>query len=153
MNERGPGGQDDWPDLDVSARFDAPPLIPPGDQYTARAARAQIRPSWGGGARLHIDFELHSGDYDGKVIAFICTLPKRRARRWAEGVVPSSRFYRAWVVAAGAPPRRRDRMGLDVFKNRLFRIRVRTVTKDRAGAALPIAAQYSIVDSLLEREA
>jgi len=44
-------------------------------------------------------------------------------------------------------------MGLNVFKNRLFRIRIRTVTLDRNRQELPVAARYSLVDMILERQA
>lgn len=102
-------------------------------------------------------FEIRGGNCDGKVVSFICTLPTRKNGRWA-GIAPASRYFRAWVVAAGGPPKRRDRMGLDVFRNRLFEIDVRTVDHDARrskehpeGRPLPPAAQYSVVDRLVER--
>lgn len=141
---------DEWPDLDIRLGYDAPPLVPVGN-YDAKAARAKIRASYGGGPRLHIDFEIRGGPFDGKTLPFICTLPNRAQGRWVTGVAPSSRFFRAWCVAAGGPPRRRDRMGIEVFKHRLFRIRVRDVDLDRARRPLPAATRYSVVDMLLER--
>ncbi|PYM27938.1 MAG: hypothetical protein DMD80_13900 [Candidatus Rokuibacteriota bacterium] len=149
MANEPPAGDADWPELDVRLGYDAPPLVPAGN-YDATATHAKVRPSYGGALRLHIDFTIQGGDCDGKLVSFICTLPRRLDGRW-RGVAPSSRFFRAWCVASGGPPRRRDRMGLDVFKHRLFRVRVRDVDRDRSGQPLPAAARYSIVDMLLER--
>ena len=150
MNDDRVVADDGWPDLDdLRLGYPAPPLVPVGN-YDARAARAKLRPSYGGALRLHIDFEIRGGPCDGKTLPFICTLPKRVQGRWL-GVSPSSRFYRAWCSAAGGPPRRHDRIGLHVFKNHLFRIRVRDVDRDRAGQPLPAAARYSVVDMILER--
>ena len=60
-----------------------------------------------------------------------------------------ARFRLAWEIANGKPAQRRDRMSLYVFKNHLFAVRVRTVTKDRLQRKL--ARPYSIVDSILEK--
>ena len=152
MNDDHVAASDDgWDELDVRLGWDAPPLVPPGDHYQATPAGAKIRESYGGEPRLHMAFTIRGGPYDGKTVPFICTLPRRSRGRWVSGVPPSSRFFRAWCVANGGPPRRHDRMGLHVFKRHLFRIRVRLVTTDRARQPLPEAVRYSVVDALLEK--
>jgi hypothetical protein len=42
-------------------------------------------------------------------------------------------------------------MSLEVFHNRLFLVRVRTVEHDRDRKQLPAAVRYSVVDMILER--
>jgi hypothetical protein len=69
-----------------------------------------------------------------------------------KGVAPSSKLLRSWVVANnGQHPSRADRLALDVFRHKLFRVRVRTVDRDRNQECLPQSNRYSVIDALLER--
>jgi hypothetical protein len=139
MSEPTPAsGESDWPDVDVRLGYDAPPLLPPGD-YTARLRCIKKRFSHGSQPRLFFDFAIVEGDHAGAVIQFICTLPgqPKGSQRFGR-VAPSSRFFRAWVIAQGGQrPSRHDRMSLDVFRHRLFRIRVRTVEEGSNRPAAP----------------
>jgi len=142
--------QGTWPTLSLGLGADPPVLVRPG-AYTARAVGAAIRPSWGGVQKLRVEFVLVDGPYPGARLPFLCRLPRRlKNGRWGR-VSPSSQFYRAWVVANGGPPRRRDRLAVDVFRHHLFRVQTRVVMKDQRQQPLADLAQYSVVATLLER--
>lgn len=113
---------------------------------------AEIRPTFNGRLTLFIKFEIHGGPYDGAELFFAIPLPPRDRHGRSKAVAPSSKLYRAWVVASGGQkPTRRDRLTLEAFKHRLFRVVVRTVTHDSEQRELPKDQRYSVIDRLLER--
>jgi len=63
----------------------------------------------------------------------------------------SSKFYQAWVLAAGRRPDRFDRMSTRVFRGKLFLAKVRTVEKTAKNVPRHPLLHYSIIDDLLER--
>ena len=81
--------------------------------------------------------------------------PRTGARGPFQPVRAGSKFYRQWVLANGGDkPFRRDRMPLSIFRNRLFRARLHTVTtvrdpETRQTKDLPKALHYSIVSEFL----
>jgi len=143
-----------WPHADLRCGREADPLIPPGE-YDAYAKAADIvimRFGRQSAERLVIVFEIRGGPRDGAHLRFIVPLPPRKRGVFGKSPAPSSKFFRAWVVAnCGRRPDRSDRMSLEVFRHKLFRIRVRTVQNDRNQERLPECNQYSVVDALLER--
>jgi hypothetical protein len=40
-----------------------------------------------------------------------------------------SKYYAAWIMASGGPPRRKDRLSPRVFKGKVFLVRIRDVRK------------------------
>ena len=63
----------------------------------------------------------------------------------------SSKFYQAWVLAAGRKPDRFDRMSTRVFRGKVFLAQVRVVTTNVKNVARSPLLQYSVIDDLLER--
>ncbi len=137
-------GNGSWPDLDLRPARDPDPLIPPGI-YDARGVKGEVHHSLGGRLKFFLTLELIGGPHDGLQLRLISTLPRK-----GRGVSPSSKFYRSWVIAnGGRRPTRRDRMSSAIFRDRLFSVRVETVTRDHLGRALLPEHRYSVVTELL----
>jgi hypothetical protein len=138
---RRPGAHDDaddraW-DREFTAPDDAAELIPDGF-YDARVV-GRPRTFWFfNKERLHLIFEIVGGGSGGKRVDFYCALNRTR----------HSRFREAWQIAAGKVAKLDDRMGLRVFRQRLFRIEVGTTTVDRYDRG---RTPYSRVVRLVER--
>ena len=60
-------------------------------------------------------------------------------------------YWRAWVLANGGPPKRKDRLSHNVFAGRHAIVRVEDTRHDFKGAANPENA-YSVVRNVLEWE-
>jgi hypothetical protein len=133
---------------------DPPPLLPPGE-YDAYAEYAHFETFKFGrqkAERLVVRLEVRGGPYDGTKLNFYCPAPERKNGAFRRPVGARTKFYRSWVVAnAGRQPERGQTMSLDVFRHKLFRIRVRTVPMDRNQSPLSRCNRYSIVDALVER--
>jgi hypothetical protein len=56
-----------------------------------------------------------------------------------------SQYWRAWVIASGDLPRRRQVLSPRVFMNKLFEVSVETVKKAHDGVEHPAQAIYSTV--------
>lgn len=89
------------------------------------------------------------GDHLGAELYLSCPFPEGKGRPFGLG----SKMVAAYAVATGGLPRRRDRITKDVFRNKLFRFKTRTVTKDGAGALRPLGSHYSVIDHLISVEA
>lgn len=62
-----------------------------------------------------------------------------------------SEYRRAWVIANGAKPRRRQTLTVRVFKGKIFKVRVAYVTRRFDGRDHPPEAVYSTVCEILQR--
>lgn len=121
-----------------------PPATPDGDHYQLVFERAAKVSLWGR-EKIFLWFKMISpGEWLGAQFFMACTVPPKC--RWT----PSCKFWRVWVLAHGARPKRSDRMSTAVFKNKVFRGRLRTVRTNAKQLALTPAQQYSVVDELLE---
>lgn len=67
-----------------------------------------------------------------------------------EKVGRGSQYFREWTLTNGGPPRRRERMPLCRFLNRIYKIEVKTVVQDWQARPLPSPLQYSRVAGILE---
>jgi hypothetical protein len=123
----------------VELAGDPAPRIEPGE-YQARVVDRNIRTLFKT-RRLVLVLEIVQSKAAGTRLEFIAQMPANAGAK--------SKFTRAWEVANGAPPKRRERMSLVVFRHRLFLVAVRDVQHDRMQRKL--ARPYSIVDSILER--
>jgi len=70
-----------------------------------------------------------------------------RLRYYAVVGGPASKYSRAWVTAAGRPPKLGEKMLLDVFKGKVFTVTVETANKGKKDR------EYSVVRELLAVEA
>jgi hypothetical protein len=135
-----PSDDDKSWEIAYEAKEDAAPLIPEGEYPARVVAPPKVRRLFDS-QRLVLTFEIVQSKYVGTRVEFIAEVRTGK----------HARFREAWEVANGGPAKRHDRMALRVFKNRLFLVSIRTVTKNRfqRKRALP----YSIVDTILERMA
>jgi hypothetical protein len=147
-----------WPDLDVFADEDAPPRLSEGE-YVARVVHIKIFDKFFKVGRdtkttdrLILMFRIVEGPHAGTDVPFYAPMPKSTGRRHQGRHVPAkSKFWRAWTVANGAPPKRHDRMSLSVFKHRLFLVTIRDVVKDRGQNRLSETIRHSVVEAIVER--
>jgi hypothetical protein len=131
-------------DLAFSCNSDIPPAIPNGEQYELVFRRAEKSHQWGQ-TKLFLWFQMQTpGEWVGQSFYMVCNVP--RNEKWG----PSSKFWQSWVLAAGRRPNRADRMSTAIFKNKIFRARMRKVLKTSKGISRTPAQQYSVLDELLE---
>jgi hypothetical protein len=62
-----------------------------------------------------------------------------------------SEYRRAWIVANGSQPSKRQVMSARVFKNKVFRVRVDDVTRRSDGREHLAAEVYSVVKEILTK--
>ena len=131
-------------DLEFPCKGYIPPAIPDGDQYEAVFVRAEKKRLWGQ-PKVFLWFKLMTpGEWVNHEFWMACNLPPR------DHYTPSYKFWLVWVLAAGRRPRRVDRMSTKVFRNKLFRVRIRKTVKTSKQIARTPEQQYSVVDELLE---
>ena len=124
-----------------------PPLLP-DDEYVgpflrAERGRVERRERW------FLWFAVSTpGDFLGAELYLSCPFPENKG---SFGL--GSKLIAAYAVAAGGIPRRRDRISKTVFRNKMFRFKTRTVTKDGKGAPRPVGSHYSVIDYLIAVEA
>ncbi len=64
---------------------------------------------------------------------------------------PNSEYRRAWTIAAGAAPRKRQTLSPKIFKGKLFEVELGDVTKRADQSEHAKAAKYSVVRRILVR--
>ena len=131
-------------DLVFSCNSDIPPAIPNGDHYELGFLRAEEAHQYGR-HKMYLWFQLTTpGEWYGEKFYMACNIASKG--KWG----PSSKFWMAWVLAAGRRPKRVDRMSTAIFRNKVFRARMRKVLKTSKQIDRTPAQQYSVVDELLE---
>jgi hypothetical protein len=131
---------------DLSFPFNGyiPPAIPEGDHYEVVGVRAEQAP-FRGRLKCYLWFKLMTpGEWVGKEFCMNCTV--KRNGKWAV----SSKYWKAWVLAAGRRPNRADRMSTNVFKGKVFRARFHTVVETADQDPRTPEQQYSVIAELLE---
>ena len=148
-NGEKPKKQEGRPDQDLEFDCDTQsyPLIPEG-KYEVVFLRVEKKWLWGS-QKIFLHFQIvESGEFQGEELYMACNAPKKSKR----GKVPtSSKYYQAWVLAAGRRPDRLDRMSTSVFRGKVFLAKVRIPPKNAKNVARLPLLQYSIIDDLLER--
>jgi hypothetical protein len=118
--------------------------------YEAACVGAEIIElfKFGRSRKLFLHFEIYSGEYRGVRLFMPMTAPHIGGK-----VGRGSKLYSSYMIAnGGRPPGRRDRLPLRVFRQRLFRVRVKTVRPAFSdGQPKPDRFHYSIVAELLEQ--
>ena len=123
---------------------DIPPAITNGDHYHLGFVRAELTRQWGR-PKVFLWFQmLTPGEWYGQQFYMACNVPLKG--KWTA----SCKFWRAWVLAAGRRPNRTDRMSTAIFRNKVYRARIRKVLKTANQTDRTPAQQYSVVDELLE---
>ena len=136
--------ESDEEDIVVTCDSNIPPAIPNGDQYELVFHRAEKGHQFGK-HKVYLWFKmLTPGEWVGQLFYMACNVPPKGK------IGPSSKFWLAWVLAAQRRPTRTDRMSTAIFKNKVFRARMRKVLKTAKQMDRTPAQQYSVVDELLE---
>jgi hypothetical protein len=131
-------------DICFSYNGDIPPAIPDGDDYECTFVRPEKVP-YRGRQKAYLWFRmLTPGEWCAQEFYMACNVAPNG--RWTA----SYKFWNAWVLAAGRRPTRADRMSTAVFKNKVFRVRMRKVLKTAKQTDRTPSQQYSVVDELLE---
>ena len=131
-------------DLSFPCNADIPPATPNGDHYEVAFIRA-AQVSYRGRQKVYMWFRLLTlGEWHGKEFYMTCNVAPKG--RWT----PSCKYWQAWVLAVGRRPTRADRMSTAVFKNKVFRVRMRKVLKTANQDDRTPEQQYSVVDQLLQ---
>jgi hypothetical protein len=131
-------------DLDFPCASRAFVLVPEGETLEAGFVRAE-RGTVAGNPKVFLIFYITTpGPSHGMELFLSCSVAP--GGRWAR----SSKFYMSWMLAAGNPPARRDRLSTAIFRGKMFRIRTKTVRRTWLHVALPTRLQYSVIDALLE---
>ncbi len=132
-------------DLAFHLEDEAPLLLPEGE-YVAVFARARKRCQYERQV-LELVFELLEDGHghmipEGTKLSMFCRLgADGRPGR-------SSKFVQAWMLVAGRRPGR-QRMSTTIFRGRLVRCVVRTVTKDQRQRKRTDLDAYSVIDRLV----
>lgn len=132
-------------DLSFECNPDIPPLVPPGE-YEVGFLRAEKKWLWKR-EKLFLWFRIATfGEWHDTGLYMACNIAPNG--KWTTG----HKFYRAWVVAEKKrKPDRFDRMSTNVFKEKLFKARIRIVEKTSKGTKRIPELQYSVIDELVER--
>lgn len=136
---------EDVEDLDIGLSEEATPLLPPGE-YEVGFLRASGKFKGFQRDNIYLSFQVITpGAHAGKTLYL--------AARISSPLAASSKYVRAWSIAAGYVPARRDRLSTKTFKGKAFRVLVETVKKDEHRRKLPALLQYSTIGMLLEKTA
>ena len=127
------------------------PLIPPG-MYEAYFDRWQTAALYGGKSKkLILWFALADPGVMGIRLARYYNVTALKGKPGDFGhfkVGPKSHFARDYCRLIGNP-RRLDRLSVSRFQNKVFRVKVRTVTKGADQASIAECLQYSVIGELL----
>jgi hypothetical protein len=119
------------------------PLIPDGT-YQVKYLKAELSGECFGKnqRRLFLHFEIVGGAFTGTIIKKAC----KHYDKWP----PMSEYYKAFTVANGGKPRKSMRMNSDVFKNKIFLVKTRTVRTNFKRKEIPAKERYSVIDEIKE---
>ncbi len=131
-------------DISFTCNSEIPPTLTEGDHYQVQFIKAEQHGMWRG-TKLFLWFRiLTAGEWQGRELFMACNMPPNG--RFGT----SSKFLCMWVLAAGHKPARLDRMSIAVFRNKVFRAKVRTVKQTSKQVERNKHQQYSVIDLLLE---
>lgn len=114
-------------------------LLPAGN-YQAVFSRYEIR-TFFGKQKIYVHFSVTDGPFLGTQIF--------RAYNYCVPLSPGCDLYKDLARLLGRRPKRKERLSLSLFKNRVLYVRLRTVTQNRKQDSLESFLQYSVVDAIL----
>jgi hypothetical protein len=136
-----PKDQEQDDDLVFIAKDEAHPLIPEGS-YNVIFHRHNKCRYFGGGFKLYIIFKLSDpGQWQGTKLF--------RAYNFSEPLSRGTNLYKDFVLLRGVRARKGERFSLNLFKNKILEVEVRTVKEDRNQVALPEHQHYSVIRKIL----
>ena len=127
--------------FDARPKDDPFPRIPTGE-YEAQCVKVETSIYRGRQKKRFLHFKIIEGPYQGTILFGVYNYYAR---------VPSaSTYYTDWCIASGRLPTRGDRMSPQVFKNKIFLVKVRDAKpKYGDGTCKPEILWYSVVDRII----
>lgn len=141
--------EEDGDDIDLGEIDERPPLIPEGI-YEVGYTKVKAKFWCYNHENSLFYFQIITpGEHQGVELFMSCRTSPRKGMK---AMAYSSKYARMIRVAtAGNPPHRRDRLTPIVFRGKVFKATVRTVTTDGRKQALAAVNHYSVIDMLLEK--
>lgn len=88
-------------------------------------------------------FKIAMGKYQGVVLSMLFNMP------YNQRIKPGSKYYKTWCMANGwQKPSRNAALSPAIFKNKIFKIKTRTVMPEYNGGPMPKEYWYSVVDAI-----
>ena len=130
---------------DYSCNDDYHPLVPDGI-YEAQCVAVDSSFLMGKARKLFLHFKITTqGQFQGTKLFMAFNMPNDKKIR------PGSKYYKTWVHVNGwEKPGRNTTMSPRIFKNKIFRIKTRTVSPKHNGKTMPATYEYSVVDSIID---
>jgi hypothetical protein len=121
------------------------PLLPNGT-YIAQCVGFDINESYGGRSRkIYLHFKIIEGSHQKSKLFMAFNYPKNCK------FTPGRKYWQYWVLVHGRIPSRNAAMSPRIFKNKVFKIKTRTVNrKFPNGKEMPSDFNYSTVDTIEE---
>lgn len=129
-------------------------LIPEG-RYTAQCidikkatvAQKTVKGTFAKTPKIVLKFKILEGEYRGIDLLMYINANYTFFN-------PGTLFYRSWMIASGRKPERRNRMSLQVFRNHIFTVLVKTSKPQFGdGSEMPEMFWYSRVAEICEKQA
>ncbi len=130
--------------LGVRPKDDPLPRIPAGN-YEVQSFKVEKRPYLSGERKLYVHYRIIDGEYQGTEL--FCSY-NFNYRAFPKG----SKYYTDWSIANEGRPTRRDKMSPNIFRNKIFCVKVRDAEpKYGDGKPKPEMFHYSVVDRIEEK--
>ena len=128
------------------------PLIPE-DVYQAQCIHYEKGRSHHNSTKLFLHFNIIEGKYFEKRLFMAINLTDCRTGKEFKKVSSGSKYYESWVIANNNQlPSRGDRMSPRIFKDHVFQVKTRIVTrKFDDGTEKPRCFHYTVIDHLIQR--
>jgi hypothetical protein len=95
--------------------------------------------------KLFLHFKIIEGEYRGTKLFQAFNM------RYDLTVSSGSKYYKTWcMVNNWQKPTRNAKLSPRLFKNKIFRVRTRTVKPQHNGKPMPEEFWYSVVDEIVE---
>lgn len=93
--------------------------------------------------KRELKFKITMGEYQGVELSMFFNMP------YSKKIRQGSKYYKAWCMANGwQKPTRNAALSPTIFKNKVFKIKTRTVEPEYNGGPMPKKFWYSVVDSI-----
>ena len=121
------------------------PLIPDGI-YEAQCVKYDSSFKLGKTRKTFLHFRiLEPGSHFGKQIFMAFNMPETKKIRMG------SKYYKTWcMVNSWKQPSKNAKMSPRIFKNKIFKVKTRTVQPKLNGKKIPENFRYSVVDEIVE---
>jgi hypothetical protein len=121
------------------------PLIPDG-VYETQCVNYDSTFQLGKTRKLFLHFRiLELGPHFGEQIFMAFNMPDKKKIRMG------SKYYKTWCMVNGwKKPSKNAKMSPRLFKNKIYRIKTRTVKPKHNGKKMPENFRYSVVDEIIE---